>query len=202
MLSHTSGIHWVWPMAPAQEPIMSGACAQPRSTMTQRVEQFGFPIGAPARLAPGQRRQRRDHRPHVFRIDDDVAERRLHAPQAEQGVAIDAVILFQPRQQAGIFVRAFLAGDDPPIGTAAVDVLPDLLGEFRLRALLLEHAGVGRERVHHAVIGRLRDAAADRAGAETGDPMGEAGRLLGERLSAESEARAGTKRDGKAGAPG
>src|ERR1039458_7915152 len=37
MLSHTSGIHWVWPMAPAQEPIMSGACAQPRSTMTSAL---------------------------------------------------------------------------------------------------------------------------------------------------------------------
>ena len=122
----------------------------------QRVEQFGFPIGAPARLAPGQRRQRRDHRPHVFRIDDHVAERRLHAPQAEQDVAVDAVIVFDAREQAGIFLGALLAGDDAPVRAAAVDVLPDLLGEFRLRAILLVDAGVGRERAHHAVVGLLR----------------------------------------------
>src|ERR1035441_8283451 len=58
-----------------------------------------------ARLAPGQRRQRRNDRPHVFRIDNDVAERRLHAPQPEQSVAVDAVVFFQTIEQAGILDR-------------------------------------------------------------------------------------------------
>ena len=85
----------------------------------QRVEQLGFPIGAPPRLAVGQRRERRDHRPHVFRIVDDVAERRLHAPEAEQHPAVDAVFLFDARQHACIFARAFFADVDAPLRDSA-----------------------------------------------------------------------------------
>ena len=58
------------------------------------VEQFGFPIFSPARLAPGEGGERGNDRPHVFRIDHDIAERRLHAPEPEQNVAVDAVVLF------------------------------------------------------------------------------------------------------------
>ncbi len=64
------------------------------------------------------------------------------------------------------------------------------------------HAGVGRERGHDAVVGRLRDAAPDRAGAEAGDPTGEGGRLRGKRGAAEREARGRAERERKAGAPG
>ena len=168
----------------------------------ERVDEFGFPIAAAARLAPGERGQRRNHRPHVFPIDDDVAEGRLHAPQAEHDVTVDAVVPLDPRQQADIFLGALLAGDDAPVGAAPVDVLPDLFGEFRLRVVLGKHAGVGRERGHDAVVGRLRNAALDRAGAETGDPTGEGGRLRGKRCTAERQARACAQRERQAGAAG
>src|SRR6185437_9090877 len=46
----------------------------------ERIEQLGFPVGAPARLAESERGERRNDRPHVFRVDDHVAERGLHAP--------------------------------------------------------------------------------------------------------------------------
>ncbi len=37
MLSQTSGIHWVWPMAPAQEPRISSGVDQPRSTISSAL---------------------------------------------------------------------------------------------------------------------------------------------------------------------
>src|SRR5262249_33220595 len=46
----------------------------------KRVEELSFPIGASARLAPGQRRQRRNYGTHVLAAGDHVAERRFHAP--------------------------------------------------------------------------------------------------------------------------
>ena len=136
----------------------------------QRVEQFGFPIAAPARLAPGQRGQRRDHRPHVFRIGHHVAEGGFHPPQAEHDVAVDAVILFDARQQVGIFLGAFLAGDDAPVRAAPVDVLPELLGEFRLRVDCANTLMSGVERIHHARVSLRRNAAVHRARAEFGRP--------------------------------
>ena len=91
----------------------------------QRVEQFGFPIGRRRGSPQASAASAGNHRPHVFRIDDDVAERRLHAPQPEQDVAVDAVVFFDARQQVGIFLGALFAGDDAPVRAAAVDVLPD-----------------------------------------------------------------------------
>src|SRR6185503_2279126 len=89
---------------------------------------------------------------------------------------VDAVIALDARQQGGMLARALLAGDDAPFRAAAVDVLPELLGEFRLRAHRLERAHVGFDRVHHPRVGRLRYAALERAGAEACHPMREPGR--------------------------
>ena len=89
-------------------------------------------------------------------------------------VAVDAVVLFHAGEQRGIFLGALLAGDDAPVRAAAVDVLPHLLGEFRLRAELREHAGVGRHRAHHAIVGRFRNAALERARAKALDPTAKA----------------------------
>jgi hypothetical protein len=59
----------------------------------QRVDELLLPIGAAARLGPGQRRQRRDHRPHMVLFHDRIAECRFDAPYAEHEGALDAKIV-------------------------------------------------------------------------------------------------------------
>src|SRR4029434_4133352 len=94
----------------------------------------------------------------------------LHSPKPEQKIPVDAVVLFHPREQASIFLRALLAGHHTPAGAAPVDVLPKELDELRLRLELRVYTCIGRHCAHHAVIGLLRDAALDRARAEAGHP--------------------------------
>ena len=142
----------------------------------ERVEQFGFPIAPPARLAPGERGQSRDDRPHVFRIGHHVAERRLHPPQTEDNVAVDAVVLLNPRKQTCVFLCALFPVIDPPVGAASVDVLPHQFGEFGLRTVSARlHAAVRRHRAHHAVVSLFRDATLDRARAKSGHPTRKSG---------------------------
>ena len=45
-----------------------------------RIDQLGLPIGAPARLAPGERRERRKHRARVVLLHDRIAEGRSRCP--------------------------------------------------------------------------------------------------------------------------
>ena len=48
----------------------------------QRIDQFGFPIGAAARFVPGQRRQRGKYRPHMVLLHQRIADRRIRRPTA------------------------------------------------------------------------------------------------------------------------
>jgi hypothetical protein len=123
------------------------------------IEQLRFPVTAAARLAPGQRRKRRDHRPHVFGIVDHLAVARLDPPQRQHGVAIDAVFALDAREQRRKFLGARLAGDDAPVGDAAIDILPQRFAEFGLGADLGVDGGIGLDAIHHAPVGRLRYAA-------------------------------------------
>jgi hypothetical protein len=134
------------------------------------VEQLGFPIGASARFAPSECRQRRDHRPHVFWVVDHLAEARLHAPQRQHDVAVDAVIVFNAGQQRGMLLRPRLAGDDPPVRNAAVEVLPQLFVELRLGSDLPIDRRVGLDR-QDPRIGRLRNPARQRPRAERVAPL-------------------------------
>ena len=59
------------------------------------------------------------------------------APQRQQCAALDAEIMFDPRKQRLVLSQRFLAGDDAPVRYPSVDVLPDLLVEFRLVAISL-----------------------------------------------------------------
>ncbi len=129
----------------------------------QRVEQFLRPIGAPPRLAPGERCQRGDHRPHMVLLHHRIAVGGLDTPQAEQEHAVDADIFFDARQQRGVLLGLFPALGQAPIGDAAVEILPDLFLELRLVADLLEHAGVRLQPCHHPRIGGVRNAARTRA---------------------------------------
>ena len=130
-------------------------------------------------------------------LHDRVAERGLHAPQAEQRHRRDAIIFLDAREQRREFLGAFLAEGDAPFRDAAVEILPELLVEFRLRALQREHAHVGLEAAHHAVIGRVRYAARLGAGAEALDPLLE---RLRRRLRERIERKCDRGRGGKAGA--
>ena len=146
----------------------------------QCVDQLGFPIGAAARLVPCQRRERGKYRAHMVLLHQRIAIGGLHAPQRQQRAALDAKILFDPREQRLVLPQRLLAIDDAPVGDAAVDVLPDLLVELRLPLHLFEHGHVRLDAAHHAGVGRIRDAFGQRAGAKRVAPLVEAGRGRGE----------------------
>src|SRR5205823_6838890 len=124
----------------------------------QRIDQLGLPIASAARLIPGERRQRWKYRPHMVLLHERIAEGGFDTPQRQQRAAFDAVILFDARKQGFILLQRFLAGDDAPVRYPAVDVLPDLLVEFRLVAHLLEHRHIGLDAAHYTAPGRIRHA--------------------------------------------
>ena len=147
----------------------------------QGVDQFGFPIGAAARLVPGERCERRKHRTHMVLLHQGIAIGGLDAPQRQQRAALDAKILFDPRKQRLVLPERFLARDDAPVRGAAIDVLPDLLVELRLLLHLPEHGHVGLDAAHHPGPGRIRNALGQGARAKAVAPGVEAGRRQGER---------------------
>ena len=114
----------------------------------------------------------------------------FNAPQRQQCAALDAKILLDAREQRVVLLQGFAAVDDAPVRSAAVDVLPDLLVEFRLLLHLPEHAHVGLDAAHHPRPGRVRNAFCERARAKIVAPRVEAGRCGGKRC----------KRRGKEGA--
>ena len=166
----------------------------------QRVDQFGFPIGAAARFVPGERRQRGKYRPHMVLLHQRIAIGGFDTPQRQQRAALDAEILLDPRKQRLVLLQRFLAGDDAPVRDAAIDVLPDLLVEFRLLLHLLEHGHVRLDAAHHAGPGRVRDALGQRPRAKAVAPLIEAGRGGGERGEGMREQGAGAEAGSQQGA--
>ena len=147
----------------------------------QRVDQLGFPIGAAARFVPGQRCERRKNRAHMVLLHQGIAIGGFNAPQRQQRAALDAKILLDPREQRLVLLQRFAAVDDAPVRGAAIDVLPDLLVEFRLLLHLPEHAHVGLDAAHHPGPGRVRNAFCQCARAKIVAPCVEAGRCRGKR---------------------
>ncbi len=88
-----------------------------------------------------------------------------------QVIAVDAVVALDARQQRGVLARALLAGLDAPVGDAPVEVLPELLVELRLRPVEGIDRGVGLQSRHHPPVGRLRNAAGERARPERLHPL-------------------------------
>ena len=168
----------------------------------QRVDQLGFPIGAAARLVPGQCRERGKYRPHMVLLHQGIAIGGFNAPQRQQRAALDAKILLDPGEQRLVLPQRFAAVDDAPVRGAAVDVLPDLLVEFRLLLHLPEHAHVGLDAAHHPGPGRIRNAFCQRAGAKIVAPLVEAGRGRGERRQRSGEQGAGAEAGLQQGAAG
>ena len=173
----------------------------------QRVDQLGFPIGAAARLVPGQRRERGKDRAHMVLLHQGIAIGGFNAPQRQQRAALDAKILLDPREQRLVLLQRLAAVDDAPVRDAAVDVLPDLLVEFRLLLHLPEHAHVGLDAAHHPRPGRVRNAFCQGARAKIVAPLVEAGRRRGKRSQRRGEQGAGAEaglaaRRGGSGHPG
>ena len=126
-------------------------------------------------------------------LHQGIAIGRFDAPQRQQGAALDTEILFDAREQRLVFLQRLLAGDDAPVRGAAVDVLPDLLVEFRLLLHLPEHAHVGLDAAHHPGPGRIGNALGQRACAKTVAPCVEAGRGGGECRERAGEQGAGAE---------
>ena len=137
----------------------------------QRVEQFLFPIGAAARLAPGERGERRDHGPHMVLLHIRIAEGQFDAPEPEHHRAVDPIVLLDAGKQRCILLGLFLARGDAPVGDAAVEILPDLFLELGLGAVELKDRGVGLDIAHDPRVGRVRDATRAGPGAERLDPL-------------------------------
>src|SRR5690348_15644011 len=76
----------------------------------ERIEELLLPIAPAARLAPGERRQTGDHRPHLVLLHLRVAVCGLDAPYSEHHAALDSHILLDAAEQAGIFLGLLLAG--------------------------------------------------------------------------------------------
>ena len=66
-----------------------------------------------------------------------IAERALDAPQREQRAALDAEIALDACEQRRVITQGFLAGDDAPVGHAAIDIFPEMFVEFRLCCICL-----------------------------------------------------------------
>ena len=58
ILSQTSGIHCVWPIAPAHEPRISSGVLQPRSTTRSALSRFSCPNRRGGAAHPGERGKR------------------------------------------------------------------------------------------------------------------------------------------------
>src|SRR3984893_12945851 len=137
----------------------------------QGVEKLLLPIGAAARLPPGQRRERRDHRAHVILLDIRIAEGGLDSPQPEHDRALDPEVLLDAGEQRRVFLRLLLAGNDAPIGDAAIEILPELLAEFGLRTVELKYRRVWLDAGHHPRVGRVGNATRAGPGAKSRDPL-------------------------------
>ena len=137
----------------------------------QRVDQLGFPVFAPPRLGPCQRRQRGNDRPHVVLLHQRIAEGRLDAPDAEHDRGLDAIVALDARKQRRVLFCLRPAGDDAPIGNAAIEILPELLVELGLIAERFKPGRVGPHGAHDARVGFRRDTARQRFGAKPVDPL-------------------------------
>lgn len=72
----------------------------------------------------------------------EVTEIALHAPNGHQGLAINAIALFDPLQDVAVLDQQCLALAYPYRGQRAIQVFPDGAGEFRLAAVGLDHAHI------------------------------------------------------------
>ena len=135
------------------------------------VEQFLLPIGATARLAPRERRERGDDRAHVVLLHVRIAEGRFDAPEPEHDPAVDPVVLLDAGKERRVFLRLLLAGRDAPVGDAAIEILPELFVEFGLEAIELKNCCIRSDTAHNPRVCSVGYATRARPCAKRRDPL-------------------------------
>jgi len=166
------------------------------------MDQLGLPIGAAARRVPRQRREGWKDRAHMVLLHLRIAIGGLDTPQRQQRAALDAKVPLDPGKQCRVLPQCFLAGDDAPVRHPAIDVLPNLLAEFRLLLHLLEYGHIGFEMAHDVSPGRIRNALRQRARAKAVTPLLEAWRRRGKSRDGMREQGGGPDARSQQGAAG
>ena len=117
----------VWPMAAAQEPVKLSGGPLPLFRILKAAMSCSR---AYCFLPPGiDECGQRAHDAHRALV---LAEIRLHAPDAEKDVAVDAVFLFDGRQQCGLAAFHLLARLDADGRHRLGEIGGGRRGEFRL----------------------------------------------------------------------
>ena len=136
-----SGISWVWPMAPAQEPRSCAAAGLARADDASGRRPAGprpTACGGGSSAASVARQRTTSKSPWVAPKPD------LHAPDRGQDVGRHAVGLADGGELTAR--RRACAGRAPTRARAstAADVVADRQGEFRLAGVVGQHARIGR----------------------------------------------------------
>ena len=111
----------------------------------ERGQKLVAEIGLPPPDA-GERRGRADHRA----VAAERAVVRLHAPDRGDDVAVDAIGLLDLVEHRLVLGQQFAAAGDALVVHQDVEIVPERLGELRLRVHQIHDAQVGREAAAHA----------------------------------------------------
>src|SRR5436309_16136244 len=84
---------------------------------------------------------------------------------------MEAIVRFDEGKERREFIRHRLAGRDEPVGDAAIEILPELLVEFGLRAVELKYRGIRFDIALHPRVGGVGYTPRAGSGAEGCDPL-------------------------------
>ncbi len=144
-------MNWVWPMAPAQEPVRWDDVDVAVLQDLQRGDELGARIFGARRIGIGERGQRAHDVAHLGVVLEHLAVIRLHRPDRQQDGAVDAEALLDAVEPGLPLARHLLAGADRALVDAVVEILPGRVVELGL-------------------VVRLRPAPRDRARRRCGTP--------------------------------
>jgi hypothetical protein len=108
---------------------------------------------------------------HMLRVDHDVAEGGLHTPQAKHRVTVDGIFALDAFKQSCMLAGTLPAGSHTPVGNAPIEILPNLLAEFRLGPVKRVDRGVGFDIAHHPSVRRIGYATGARTRTKAFDPL-------------------------------
>ena len=120
----------------------------------QRGEKLVAEIGLAAADA-GERRGRAQHRP----VAAERAVVRLDAPDRGDDVAVDAVLLLDLVEDGLVLGEDLAAAGDARVAHQDVEIIPERLGELRLRIDQVHDAQIGRQPCGVFLEARARDVA-------------------------------------------
>lgn len=115
----------------------------------------------------GQGRQRADHRLVAL----ELAEVAFHTPDRDEGLAVDAITLFDALQYRAVLQQQGLALAHAGCRECAIEVFPYRSSELRLAAIGLDHAHVRADVGEGIVEGIRSDPGAQRLDTESRSPF-------------------------------